>query len=392
MNPTTTTRTCPSHERAPSAGRQLRRRAAAPILVGIALLAACDAADSLTAPADQLSDLVPVAAPAPPHAIGVLDWNAYVGADVDAVIMALANDDPSDDVPALLAGIETLQATDWPTRAVAIADQISLRRPHVIGLQEMTEIGIDLTALGLPIVIDQDFLATLTAELSARGLNYTVASVNTNIVANPIPGISVVDHDAILVDANRVSVLGAADASYAANIGVVAPGIELRRGWTLVDAEIGGTTYRFVNTHLESGPGAQLSGLRALQAQELAGVIGAAPRVVLMGDLNDGDTSPMYGVLAAAGMMDAWTTLRPGAAGLTCCHSADLSDTNAEFDQRIDFILTRGLATGPGGLEGRIDRLGDVPADRIQGPFYPIWPSDHAGLVVQLLVPPGQTQ
>jgi hypothetical protein len=32
-------------------------------------------------------------------------------------------------------------------------------------------------------------------------------------------------------------------------------------------------------------------------------------------------------------------------------------------------------------VRGKIDRFGEVPSDRTAGPAYPIWPSDHAGLV-----------
>jgi hypothetical protein len=69
---------------------------------------------------------------------------------------------------------------------------------------------------------------------------------------------------------------------------------------------------------------------------------------------------------------------------LTCCHVSDLSDHIAEFNQRIDYIWTRGFARDDGKVKGSIARFGDVPADRLAGPAYPIWPSDHAGLVAQL--------
>jgi hypothetical protein len=56
------------------------------------------------------------------------------------------------------------------------------------------------------------------------------------------------------------------------------------------------------------------------------------------------------------------------------------------FDQRIDFVLARGLDQR-GKLRGRIDIVGDTPGDRLEGPVYPIWPSDHAGLAVGFLEP-----
>jgi endonuclease/exonuclease/phosphatase family metal-dependent hydrolase len=103
-----------------------------------------------------------------------------------------------------------------------------------------------------------------------------------------------------------------------------------------------------------------------------------------MGDLNDTPGSPMYNLLMSTGFTDSWAALRPGARGLTCCHVADLSDKVADFDQRIDYILTRGFARSDGTLQGSVDHYGNVPADRLDGPAYPIWPSDHAGLVAAL--------
>lgn len=359
------------------------RRSMALLVMGFA--AACDSPDTLGPAIDGASDPAFSSISAPPHALQVLNWNVYIGADVDAVIAALASPDPTDDLPALLSAIATLQATDWPSRAAAIADEVARRRPHVIGLQEVSEIAIDLTALGLPIVIQLDFFPILAGALAARGLNYSLVAMNDNIDASPFPGIHVLDHDALLVDAQRVTVLSSAAMTFANNIGVVAPGVDIKRGWVSVDASIGGETYRFISTHLESGPGPQLTGLRALQALELVAATADAPRVVLMGDLNEEDTSPMYGVLSAAGYTDVWATLRPGAAGLTCCHLPDLSNKVQRFDQRIDYVLTRGIGHRKAGVLGKIDRLGEVPADRIDGPTHSIWPSDHAGLAANLI-------
>lgn len=358
-------------------------------LAALAVIAGCE-----RSPYDPALDDVgaPVlgAAGSRAHAVSAVNWNIYIGADVDAVITALATPDPGDDIPALLTAIETLQRTDFPARAQAIADHIAKARPQVVGLQEVWEVAIDLRALGLPVRIDLDFLPIVQAALASRGLDYAVAARNTNTDAGPFPGIRVVDHDVLLVDRSRVSVLSAVERNFAANIGVVAPGVELLRGWVAIDAVIGGETYTIVNTHLESGAGAALSGLRALQAQELAASLAGASRVILMGDLNDGPGSPMYQVLLGAGLTDAWTALRPGVVGFTCCHAADLSDKVPQFDQRIDYVFTRQVEHPGGGPKGRIERLGEVPADRIPGPAHLIWPSDHVGLLVDFVSPPAR--
>ena len=90
---------------------------------------------------------------------------------------------------------------------------------------------------------DLDFLAMLQAKLAARGLNYALAAQVQNITAVPFPGISLVDHDAMLVDADRVTVASAGGQNFAINVGVVAPGVELKRGWVWARTTIdGGTT------------------------------------------------------------------------------------------------------------------------------------------------------
>src|SRR5437868_4009616 len=89
----------------------------------------------------------------------VMTRNLYVGADVDAVIGALVSPDPSDGLPALQLAIGVLQHTDFPTRARAIAGELASQHPAVVGLQEVYQLGVDLTAIGLPVNINLDFLA-----------------------------------------------------------------------------------------------------------------------------------------------------------------------------------------------------------------------------------------
>ena len=325
--------------------------------------------------------------------ITVMSRNLYIGADVDAVIGALASPDPSDDVPALLAAVTTLQNTSFPTRAQALADEIARARPHVLGMQEVDQLDIDLSALGAPIHISLDFLPTLQAALAARGLHYTLAGQVTNLTANPVPGISVTDHDVILVDADRVTVGPTVTArTFAANIGPVAPGVVLQRGWVAIDATISGVTIRVASTHLESGDAPGLAGLRAVQALELVGSVGAASPAILLGDFNDGPGSSMHDVVTGAGFTDTWAALRPGVRGVTCCEAPDLSNHVAQLDQRIDYVFARGIGGPNGNVLGQVTIVGDQPGERVAGPSFPIWPSDHAGLVATFLVPPAAVQ
>jgi len=315
----------------------------------------------------------------------VMSQNMYVGADVDAVIAALASPDPNDDLPTLITQIRILQETDFPTRAAAFADAIARHRPHVVGLMEVSTIDIDLTPLGLPVVYHMDFLAELDKALASRHLQYRVAGAETNFTAAPLPGISLVDRDVMLVDAHRVKIGDAILArTYTTNLGPVAPGVTLARGFVSVPIEVQGRGYRVSSTHLESDLGGNNLGLlRAAQMQELIAVTGSAERTVILGDLNDFIGSPMYQLLQGAGYADVWTALRPGEDGFTCCHAANLTNDRTP-DQRIDYVFARGLGGQHGSDDGLIRRIGFWPSEMVLGPLHPIFASDHAGLVARL--------
>ncbi len=313
--------------------------------------------------------------------VTVMSRNLYVGTDVDAVIAALASPDPDDDLPALTGAIAILEQTNFPARAAAIADEIQRTRPHVVGLQEVSDIDIDLTGLGLPLKVQTSFLPVLLDELARRGLTYEAGATVQNMTATPLPGIRLVDHDVMLVDRTRVTVTpgSARGKRFDLNLGTVAPGVDLFRGWVSLEALVDGTTYTFVSTHLESGAGAELEVLRAAQAREIGAATQQAPRVILLGDLNDVPNSPMSRALAEHGFEDVWLSLRPGVTGYTCCHTTDLSNPQANMTMHIDYVLSR---VGHG-ARGQIDLVGLGPQERLPESG-PRWPSDHAGVVATL--------
>jgi endonuclease/exonuclease/phosphatase family metal-dependent hydrolase len=352
-------------------------------IAALCLAAACSD-DSVTGPEGPL-DLEPEpsteAHRSPDPDIAVMTRNMYVGADVDAVIAALVTSDPADDQAALVNAIGTLQETDFPSRAAAMAREIERGRPHVVGLQEVSKIDITLPPIGVDLHLD--FLPTLLAELSARGLQYDVAVRVRNIEAAPFPGVSLVDEDVILVDRRRVRVKETTSQNFTANIGPVAPGVALVRGWVSATIAIGGRAYTVASTHLESGDAPGLDQLRAAQATELAQALSGAGPNVLMGDLNDVPGSPMHHVLSSAGLTDVWALLQGTAVGHTCCHMANLSNPVKHFTKRIDYVFVRD-GRERGAVTGVIRRIGDSATDRFPGPAHPLWPSDHAGLVARL--------
>jgi hypothetical protein len=365
------------------------------IVAGIALLTAIAAcSDNISAPAEHQRAYAPGLEQATNITeIVALSRNMYIGANVDAVIVALANGDPADDLPALFSAIANLQSTDFPSRARAMAEEIVRLKPHFVGLQEASDINIQIPPLGVSLNID--FMAVLRQELAARGLNYVVAGQvsNASVVLNPIPGstIEVIDFDVVLVDASRVTFNPASviAQNFSTNIGVLAPGINVVRGYVALNATVNGESFTVANTHLESGnSNPVLPFLRAAQAMELVTVIGGASSVVLMGDFNDVVGSPMYQVIAGAGFSDAWAEKNGSADGFTCCFLPDLTDkTAAGLSQRIDYVFYRGAATDVPKPLWVASLVGEGMNDRIHVDQQKIWPSDHAGVLAAIPFP-----
>lgn len=353
------------------------------LLLAALVLVACD--DPSSGP-----DLRSQSSPA--GGISVVTRNVFVGADVDAVLVALLSPDPNDDFDALLTAIQTFINTDFPTRAVAFADEIARNRPHVVGLQEVSDIYINLTGYGLPL-IDVGFLPILQAALADRDLHYAIGAQVAGLQASLLGGaISLVDYDVVLYDADRVAWQTVVAKNFEYNVGEVAPGVLMKRNWIAGTATLDDVVYTVVSTHPQDGgdgiPDHPLALLRQAQLYEIVTSLGTAAPAIVMGDLNDLPGSPMYHVLTGAGFLDAWAELRPDEPGYTCCHVPDLSNAETQFTKRIDYVFARGLDRQNGGLQGTIRRLGEVAADRIQGPAYLMWPSDHAGVAVLFVTPP----
>lgn len=334
-----------------------------------------------------------------PRSVSVMSRNLYIGFDADAAVAALATGDPAIFGPALQAAVATLTNTDFTARARAIAEEIARTRPHAVGLQEAWAIHADLAALGVPMRIDLDYIDILQAALRERHLPYTVAARVIDTDMQPLPGIELVDREALLVDTSRVKVgAGVIAQTFATNIGdyiTLAPGIDKKAGYIVAPATIKGMSVTLVTTHFESdlGPDSHdfLAQIRAAQAAEIAGAIAGVPNVVMVGDLNDVAGSPMYQVLVGAGLVDSWASLNPRDPGLTdSCFGPDLSDRAPHCTDRHDFVFERGLDHPRAGLLGREFLVGLARNERVQGPAGLIWPSDHAGVVGDFLVPPAR--
>jgi len=352
--------------------------------------------------------------------IKVMSRNLYLGADLTpAVEIALDPTQPPEAFPlAVSAVFQTVQTTNFPERAEALADEIERRKPHAIGLQEVsiwsTQIPSDFV-LGNPTPnatdVAYDFLAILQAALSARGLDYTAVSTSVNadielpmiVGVDPTTGapifgdLRLTDQDVILVrNKQGVSYANPLDGRFAAQfqVPVGALTLEFTRGYTMTDVTVNGASYRFVNTHLEVGGGADGGIFQALQMPELLGVTAATNGglpVIMLGDFNsspsDVPVMTPYGLMDApyqqaltAGYADVWLEKKRPKDGFTCCFDGLVSDPDAELDQRIDHIFLN--ANGREVKKVKAKVLGDSNADMTDDSG--LYPSDHAGVFAKI--------
>ncbi|MGR4878210.1 endonuclease/exonuclease/phosphatase family protein [Streptomyces sp. LARHCF249] len=340
------------------------------------------------------------AAENPAATLRVMTRNLYLGADL-APVLAATN--PSALVDAVSAVYRNVEATNFPERAEALADEIAEGNPHLVGLQEAV-LWLSQTPAGpgRATHVEYDFLQILLDELSARGKHYAAVAtvtVGSDFEAprrNPGGGlqdIRLTDRDVLLartdLPARVFSVANAQAATFQNSVSFCVvglgcppgPPLEIRRGWAAADATLRGHTARVVTTHLE--PASRT--VQELQGNELlAGPLNTKLPTVLLGDLNSaaggvgatpGTATQTYNNLLAAGFTDAWTAHRGRVRGpgFTCCQAADLMNTVSTLTQRIDYVLYRGR-----GLKAlSTHRVGASPADRTPSG---LWPSDHAGV------------
>ena len=336
-----------------------RRTIAIPLVALSAFVSGCADNFGITEPAATPGDeavllSVPNGPQGPP--IRVVSRNLYLGGDIGPILGAST----PQEIPGLVAQTwETIQATDFSARARVIAREIGMLRPDVIGLQEVARFRTQSPGdffIGNPQAAEDvalDYLEILLRELDARGLRYDVATSIDNIdvelpsATSPstFDDIRYTDRDVVLVR-RGVRIDAASSGHYAANLSFRVAGavpLTILRGWNRVDVTHHGTSYHFVNTHLEtdeSGPTIQ-----ELQAAELVEMLsGVDTPTFVVGDLNglpQGGTNT-YGMLVTAGFEDVWESFRPAGRrpGFTCCFNPNLQ--GGELFERIDFVFARG--------------------------------------------------
>lgn len=353
--------------------------------------------------------------------IKVMSRNLYLGADIFPVLAAAQDPNPLAVPVAVTEVWQTVQATNFPERAQAIADEIARRRPHVVGLQEVSlwrmQVPGDFLA-GNPVAAEDvalDFLEILMAALQERGLDYSIAATvdNADLELPMVAGFQADGQTPILADlrlsdrditlvknTNRVSYSNVLNANFTVNASTQVGGqnIEFTRGYNMLDVNVRGADYRFVNTHLEVGGDEPFKSLQAVQMNELLQTISATTDeqlpVIMLGDFNsdpreeafvstsgipglDGQPlAPPYLQAVASGYLDLWLAKRKPKDGFTCCFGATVSDENDELTTRIDHIFFDPKERYVTKLKAKV--VGNSNADMTDESG--LYPSDHAGV------------
>ena len=363
--------------------------------------------------------------------VTVMTRNIYLGGDIMRPLVAVGNQTGAAALISFananwtLADI-ALRQTDFPTRAQLLAKEIDDRRPDLIGLQEVAlwrtgalELPPD-PDFGSPnsTTVTQDFLAILLDAVEDRGLDYEAVVVKPEAdVEGPaflgVPGpnstflgsnprdVRLTMHDVILRRVDRdVKVVRKGSETYDTQFGASLGGatFEFTRGYAWADVIVNERPFRFINTHLESVS----SNIALGQASEL--LEGAARPVgkstVLLGDFNSDplnssvkptDSVPHYAAYrllsgdegggGTGPYTDEWLQFAPSSDGWTSGFNEFVNDdTTEDIDHRIDLILGRKAD----GDAIPVDDGWIVGTDQANRSATGLWPSDHAGVVLEL--------
>ncbi len=314
----------------------------------------------------------------------------FLGADFGPVLGATSF---GDFLEAVKNTYLSVQQSNIPARAAAVADEIEARQPDLVGLQEVS-IWRTGPFGGPATTVTYDALQSLLDELESRGLHYAPIAVLTEFQAEAPSALGInigfTDRDVILARTDlstaELKLSNIQGQHFVTQFGFTSPilgQIVVPRGWLSVDGKIRGKDFRFINTHLESFHPL----VQAAQSSEL--MLSPANTnlpVVLVGDLNtdsatgDPSLNSGYQVIASSGFIDTWTATHPGDSGFTWpLHLTDLFTPVTPF-WRLDLIMVKGEVEVFG-----TDLFGNTLADRTPGG---LWPSDHAGLAATINLKP----
>lgn len=320
----------------------------------------------------------------------VMTRNMFFGADFGPVLGATSFE-------VFLEAVKntylSVQQSDIPARAAAVADEIQARQPDLVGLQEVS-IWRTGPFGGPATTVTYDALQSLLDELASRGLHYAPIAVLTEFQAEAPSALGInigfTDRDVILartdLSTDELKLSNIQAQHFEAQFDFTSPilgEIVVPRGWLSVDGKIRGKNFRFINTHLESF---DLDVQEDQSSELILGPANTDLAVVLAGDLNtesaSGDPSQNagYQLIVGSGFVDTWVVAHAGNPGFTWpLHLADLYTPVTPF-RRLDLILAKGEVEVLGA-----ELFGNTLADRTPGG---LWPSDHAGLASTINLKP----
>jgi endonuclease/exonuclease/phosphatase family metal-dependent hydrolase len=356
-----------------------------------------------------------------PRTVTVMTRNIYLGGNINRPIQAALGRTGRAGVLALGHANhelrEVVARTDFRTRSKLLAAEIEATRPDLIALQEVAlwrHGPIQLDNVGRPDAtqVDYDFLAMLLADLANRGVRYEVVHVQQlsdveapAFTGNPYTGtagsaadVRLTDRDVILVRSEaglRIEASGGGQYQQRFEVQLGDTTFPFVRGYAWADVAVGSARVRFVNTHLES----QSAQLARAQAEEmLMGPAGdpSLPTVIACDcNSNPASLAARYSVPIGSGAAyrlithghgytDLWLQEegRDGP-GNTARLDELVNDETADFERRIDLVLARSVTPGQI-VANRAEVTGDELSDR--DPISTLWPSDHAGVVVELRI------
>jgi endonuclease/exonuclease/phosphatase family metal-dependent hydrolase len=319
--------------------------------------------------------------------VKVMTYNLFQGTDFTEVLQA---QNGSEFLAAAQLTLAQVNASNPPARMRAIAHQIAISNPDLVGLEEVT-----LWRYGAgpnPTDLLFDPLQEVLDGLNAEGVHYAAAVIADEYeLQGPMPDfvnyLRANGRNVILArtDKPELHVSHPQSASFHTLLKIpsaVLGEITIVRSWGSVDVELNGQSFVFIDTHLEN-PIPQLPDsylLLQAQAKELSDVpANTSLPVILVGDFNAIANDPIdpsnatYQEMLNLGFADSWLERGAAKTGLTWpLMNTSTADTAT---QRIDFVFHRGLVNA---------RVADLGGDKKQDRVDNQWPSDHAGLRVLL--------
>jgi endonuclease/exonuclease/phosphatase family metal-dependent hydrolase len=314
--------------------------------------------------------------------VTVMSRNLYLGADIIKLASATSLEDEMNQAATLH---KTVDQTNFPVRAKAIAAEIKKAKPDVIGLQEVArfykgEDGVHDSKTNADIVL-YDFLKILQKEIKAQKLSYKVVSDQTELDVE-VPSAEGYDlrlklGNAVLLKSGKgakVKFKKALSGTFKSQLSVPLQDqtVKLKRGYAGMDGVVGGKKFRFIDPHAEAYSDDAAKG----QFEELlkTGAKNKKLTTIMAGDFNSdptqqGSNAGPYNTVIDGGFVDT------GKFAKTCCQSELLDNSTSELKTWIDHIVARPAVKV---LKSTI--IGNRSSDRIGG----LWPSDHAGVVAKL--------